>query len=38
MGVDLPLTDVILYVMDWMGDNGHINEDQIAMKKYYEKK
>ena len=38
MGVDLPLTDVILHVMDWMGDNGHINEDQIAMIKYYEEK
>ena len=24
--------------MDWMNDNGHINEDQIAMVKYYEDK
>ncbi len=38
LGVDLPLTDVILMVMDWMNDNGHINEDQIAMVKYYEDK
>ena len=36
--LDLPLTDVILMVMDWMNDNGHIDEDQIAMVKYYEDK
>ena len=36
--MDLPLTDVILKVMDWMNDNGHIDEDQIAMVKYYEDK
>ena len=36
LGVDLPLTDVVLHVMDWMNDNGHIDEDQIAMVKYYE--
>lgn len=38
MGVDTPLTDVVLHVMDWMKDNGHIDEDQIAMVKYYEDK
>lgn len=38
MGVDLPLTDVVMMIMDWMNDNGHINEDQIAMVKYYEDK
>ena len=38
LGVDLPLTDVVLRVMDWMNDNGHIDEDQIAMVKYYEDK
>lgn len=38
MGVDTPLTDVVLMVMDWMNDNGHIDEDQIAMVKYYEDK
>ena len=38
MGVDLPLTDVVLMIMDWMNDNGHVNEDQIAMVKYYENK
>ncbi len=38
LGIDLPMTDVILMVMDWMNDNGHINEDQIAMVKYYEDK
>lgn len=38
LDVDLPLTDVVLQVMDWMNDNGHINEDQAAMVKYYEEK
>lgn len=38
MGVDTPMTDVVLRVMDWMNDNGHIDEDQIAMVKYYEDK
>jgi 2-hydroxy-3-oxopropionate reductase len=38
LGVDTPMTDVVLHVMDWMNDNGHINEDQIAMVKYYEDK
>ena len=38
LGVDMPLTDVVLMVMDWMNDNGHIDEDQIAMVKYYEDK
>lgn len=36
LGVDTPMTDVVLRVMDWMNDNGHIDEDQIAMVKYYE--
>lgn len=38
LGIDLPMTDVVLHVMDWMKDNGHIDEDQIAMVKYYEDK
>ncbi len=38
MDVDTPMTDVVLEVMDWMNDNGHIDEDQIAMVKYYEDK
>lgn len=38
LGVDLPMTDVVLHIMDWMLDNGHIDEDQIAMVKYYEDK
>lgn len=38
MGLDTPMTDVVLQVMDWMRDNGHIDEDQIAMVKYYEDK
>ena len=38
MGVDTPMTDVVLRVMDWMNDNGHIDDDQAAMVKYYEEK
>ena len=38
LDIDTPLTDVVLHVMDWMNDNGHIDEDQIAMVKYYEDK
>ena len=38
LDVDTPMTDVVLQVMDWMNDNGHIDEDQIAMVKYYEEK
>lgn len=38
MGVDTPMTDVVLHVMDWMNDNGYIDYDQIAMVKYYEDK
>ena len=34
----MPLTDVVLMVMDWMNDNGHIDDDQAAMVKYYEEK
>ena len=38
LGVEMPLTELILHIMDWMKDNGHIDEDQIAMVKYYEEK
>ena len=38
LGVDTPLCDVTLMVMDWMNDNGHIDDDQAAMVKYYEDK
>lgn len=38
LDIDTPMTDVVLQVMDWMNDNGHVNEDQIAMVKYYEDK
>ncbi|WP_298034517.1 NAD(P)-dependent oxidoreductase [uncultured Dysosmobacter sp.] len=38
MGVDMPLMDVVLHVMDWMNDNGYIDEDQAALVKYYEDK
>ena len=35
LDIDTPLTDVVLHVMDWMNDNGHIDEDQAALVKYY---
>lgn len=38
LGIDIPMTDVILHVMDWIKDNGHIDEDQAALVKYYEEK
>ena len=38
LGVDLPMTDVVLQVMDWMNDYGLIDDDQAAMVKYYEEK
>ena len=38
LDIDLPMTDVVLRVMDWMEDNGHIDEDQSALVKYYEEK
>ena len=38
LGVDTPLCDVTLMVMDWMNDNGHIDDDQAAMVQYYEDK
>ena len=38
MDVDLPLTNVVLQVMDWANDNGYINEDQAALVRYYEDK
>lgn len=38
LDVDTPMTDVVLHVMDWMKDNGYVDEDQIAMVKYYEDK
>lgn len=36
LDVSLPVTDVLLQIMDWMMENGYGNEDQIAMVKYYE--
>lgn len=38
LDIDTPMCDVTLMVMDWMKDNGHIDEDQAAMVKYYEDK
>lgn len=38
MDVDLPLTDVVLRIMDWANDNGYVNEDQTALVRYYEDK
>lgn len=36
LGVDLPMTKIVQDQMDWINDNGLINEDQAAMVKYYE--
>ena len=36
LDVTLPVTDVLLQIMDWMMENGYGNEEQIAMVKYYE--
>lgn len=38
LGIDTPLTDITLMVMDWMNDNGYIDYDQAAMVKYFEDK
>jgi 2-hydroxy-3-oxopropionate reductase len=38
LGIDLPVTDVTLRIMDWMKDNGHIDDDQAAMVKFFEDK
>lgn len=38
LGVDLPVTDVTLRIMDWMKDNGYIDIDQAGMVKYFEEK
>lgn len=38
LGVDLPLADVTLHIMDWMVDNGYIDLDQAGMVKYFEEK
>lgn len=38
LGIDTPMTDVTLHVMDWMKDNGYIDYDQAALVKYYEAK
>ena len=32
------MPDVVRRVMAWMNDNGHIDEDQAALVKYYEEK
>ncbi|MEA4815350.1 MAG: NAD(P)-dependent oxidoreductase [Lachnospiraceae bacterium] len=34
--VDLPITQLVKEQMDYMKDNGMINEDQCALVKYYE--
>lgn len=38
LGVDLPVSDVTLRIMDWMADNGYIDIDQAGMIKYFESK
>lgn len=36
LGIELPMTDVVLNVMNWMDENGYINEDQSALIRYFE--
>lgn len=36
MGVELPLTAIVLQVMNWMNDQGLADLDQIGMVRYYE--
>lgn len=38
LGIDTPVTDVTLHIMDWMNDNGYIDIDQAGMVKYFEDK
>ena len=38
LGVDTPVTDVTMQIMEWMGDNGYIDIDQAGMVKYFEAK
>ena len=38
LGVDTPVNDVTLMIMDWMNDNGYIDVDQAGMVKYFEDK
>lgn len=38
LGIDLPVTDVTLMIMDWMNDNGYIDIDQSGLVKYFEDK
>ena len=38
LGIDLPVTDVTLRIMDWMKDKGYIDIDQAGMIKYFEEK
>ena len=35
--VELPMTKIVRDQMEWMKDNGMIDEDQCAMVKYYER-
>ncbi len=38
LGISLPVTDLVLTVMNWMDATGRINEDQSALVKYFEEK
>jgi len=38
LGVDLPITDVTTFIMEWIKDHGLIDIDQIGMVKYFEEK
>ena len=36
LGIDLPMTNMVLDVMNWMDETGRINEDQSALIQYFE--
>lgn len=36
LGIDLPMTEFVLKVMNWMETTGRIDEDQSALVKYFE--
>lgn len=36
LGIEIPMSRIVLQQMDWMNDQGRIDEDQCAMVKYYE--
>ncbi len=36
LGIELPCTDLVLRIMNWMDDKGYIDEDHSALIRYFE--